>query len=153
MGTFFQFSPNFLRLFTKNSQFPSIGRQRKRLFYAVVSFCLQIICNFIFTPSYKVLGTFFEFHKKILQKIQEIFIPSLIEMGTFFDFHKKSWKNIYPFTYILSDFFWIWAKNFCKFLKVNSSALAIRRYLRVKNPSKTRKKRGKPRFSASYFMG
>ena len=48
-------------------------------------------------------------------------------------------EEFYPLTYRDSDFFWIWAKNFCNFLKVNSSALAIRCYLRVKNPPKMRK--------------
>lgn len=65
--TFFRFSRNFLHHFTKNSQ----------------------------SPSYKVLGTFFEFHKKILQ---------------------KNSRNIYPITYRDGNFFWFSQKNLKKYL-------------------------------------
>ena len=47
---FFSIWANFFATFYKKFILSSIGRQRNIRFYAEISLCLQIICNFIFTP-------------------------------------------------------------------------------------------------------
>ena len=66
---FFAIWANFFATFYKKFILSSIGRQRERLFYALISFSLQTICNFLLPPSYKDVGTFLNLSQKFFDEV------------------------------------------------------------------------------------